>query len=225
MAKDDHYRYFTFPVALLDGAFMDIHNVCQNGILYSVFDYARKLTGTNSQKMTIAAEYYRVEYSVCQYNRGLELFNNLPPGTPKVSLKSSLVWGFNNNGKDEFQISVFLAFAALKSILGAKPYGKTNNSFMLARMAGFSKPGKPLPEQLEKYNNRYQLDKIKSELRINWNLQVYGIHTQGFYFSFKLSLQELVLEAEKKRKSHQLKKLKDEQNIAYTLAIKQLYGK
>ena len=230
MAQSDHYKYFTFPVTLLHDASEDMYKVCQNVINYSVYDYARNAGGSEATATALAAEFFgiaspKTAYRDGAYHNGQKIYDRTPPGTPKVSLKTDLIWDFNYTPRDEFETVVFLAFAGLRSVLGGKTYSKTNNAFMLSRMAGFSKPGNPLPEVLEKYNNRYQLDRIKNELRQNWKLQIYGRHTQGFYFSFKLDLKQLVLEAETKRKTYKQKQMKDEQKEAYNAAIATLYGK
>jgi hypothetical protein len=85
-------------------------------------------------------------------------------------------------------------------------------------MAGTNK-GEPLPEWLKKYTSRYQLDKIKSELELNWGLKLYGYHTRGYYASFKLDLPDLAEKAEAKRISLRRKELADAKKLARQAAI------
>ncbi|MFZ4771588.1 MAG: hypothetical protein ACOYLO_15500 [Ferruginibacter sp.] len=223
------FKYFTFPVSVLQSGSIHIKNTCFMMVHYSVYHHANTLKlGDLKQKEQSAANFLNVSLNnapLITYRQGERVANLTPPQTPKVSLKTDLVWDFPKNDKTEFEIAVFLAFAAFKSILGGKAYSKTNNAMLLARMAGQTKPGEPLPPEVEKYNNRYQLEKIKNELRLNWNLQIYGRHTQGFYFSFKMDIKQLVMAAEEKRYRYKLKQISEAQNEAYNHAIKQLYGK
>ena len=90
-------------------------------------------------------------------------------------------------------------------------------------MAGNNKPGEPIPDGILKYNNRYQLDKIKLDLQLNWGLKLYGNHTRGFYVSFSMSLESLIKQAELRRKKYKLKGLqrqKEDAKKAVLLAIK-----
>jgi hypothetical protein len=61
------------------------------------------------------------------------------------------------------------------------------------------------------YTNEYQTKKIKTELQYSWGLVHYARWTHGFYVSFKLSLEELIFEAEKRRKSVKEKQRKREE--------------
>ena len=79
-----------------------------------------------------------------------------------------------------------------------------------------------LSDEVKVYANRYQIDKIKKELIFNWYLVYYSRHTRGFYVSFKLDIEELVFEAEKKRKSVKEKQQKQAQNEALKKALERL---
>jgi hypothetical protein len=118
-----------------------------------------------------------------------------------------------------------LGFLAIKSILQNKPYCKITNNFWLSRMSGFSKsvsdPSK-LPKSILKYSNEYQTKKIKQELILEWYLVYFARYTRGFYVSFKLDLNQLTLEAEKRRRATQVKQLKIAQDEALKLAMKKL---
>ena len=79
-----------------------------------------------------------------------------------------------------------------------------------------------LTKEIRKYANEYQTKKIKYELRDGWKLIHYSRYTRGFYVSFKLTLQELVYEAEKRRKSFRQKKQKEVEKEALKRALKRL---
>lgn len=222
---DPEYRYFIFPVSILSGAFQNINEVCQNAVKYSFYEHANKLTGTMEQRTVEASEYFHVNGSQTVYEEGKILFESIPTMTPKVSLKAELVKEYYENPKDEFDIVLFMAFSALRSILGKRAYCKTNNKMMLARMAGMSNTEEilNLPETLRKYANRYQLEKIKQELMNKWKLNIYGRYTRGFYVSFNLTLDQLVYEAEKRRKSYTDKSKKLEVKLSIEKAFVKLY--
>ena len=64
--------------------------------------------------------------------------------------------------------------------------------------------------------------KIKTELRDNWNLITYSRYTRGFYVSFKLDLEQLVYEAEKRRKSTKEKQAQLAEKLALEKALSRL---
>jgi hypothetical protein len=229
--RDD--RFFTFPVCLLENGIEDIKKVASLILTYCVYNEARKNTGTIDEKMKKAIKYFKLPYYVNfsyppLYNEGELLFNSIPPKAPKTSLNVNIVSEFHKENKDEFEIVCFLAFAALRSILQKKPFVRITNDFFLARMAGHNKAlkeeGEPLPEALKKYCNRYQIDKIKTELRNNWRLKYYGFKTYGFYISFQLELTDLIFQVEKKRKKNVNRLYKEEEKEAKRKAIYRLYS-
>ena len=89
-------------------------------------------------------------------------------------------------------------------------------------------PGVVAPSKLDKrlksFFNEYQTVKIKKELRDNWGLVYYARYTRGFYVSFKMELDALVFEAEKRRKSTREKQYRTAEMQALEKANKRLYG-
>ncbi len=227
MDESPEYTYFTFPVTFLKRAFININQVCSDAIIYCLFVQAHKQNDTPFKNMQSACRKLNLRSDVELmewFDAGQKLFNEVPLNTPKVSLKDDLIFEFMDKPKTEYEIVVFLAFAAFKSILGRNDYAKTNNDLLLARMAGCEKPITNLPYPLSNYNNRYQLDKIKGELRNNWKLKIYGKNMHGFYISFKMNLQNLIKVAETKRKKYKDFQNKYEQYEAEKLVLKELYG-
>lgn len=62
--------------------------------------------------------------------------------------------------------------------------------------------GYTFPQSIEKYRNRYHMDRLKEELQNFWGLKLYGFRTRGFYISFQLEFKELVYVVENMRKSN-----------------------
>ena len=122
-----------------------------------------------------------------------------------VGLNTAIWLKYYKDEKTEFEDISFLAFLALKSILGRKTHCKVNNKYWLARM-----DGKPcsienyneLSPEIYKYSTEYQTVKIKKALEDSWGLTTYSFHTRGFYVSFELTLEELVYQAEKLKQSN-----------------------
>ncbi|EKT3967216.1 hypothetical protein NTJ12_002299, partial [Flavobacterium psychrophilum] len=134
-------------------------------------------------------------------------------------------WKFYKNDKSEFDKICFLAFLSIKSILGTKSYCKVTNLYLWARMDGKTSTiieVSELSNEVRKYANRYQSENIKNELILNWHLIYYSRYTRGFYISLKMSLEDLIFEAEKKRKSIKENQQKQLQNEALKKALERL---
>lgn len=219
-------KYFTFPIILLEGAFSDIQKVCSNIISYSIYFYSKSFDGeSESEKMEKAAKALHVTMGSTKDT--LKIAKELDRKNCKTmtSINTSIVWDFRDNYKSHFEIAVFTAFCAIRSIIGKKSYCKTTNLFLLSRMAGepCQVDYSELPEPLFKYCNEYQLKKIKSELVLHWGLKYYSHFTRGFYVSFSMNLPELVLQAETRKKKYQEKNYSDQQKAAREAALLKLY--
>ena len=174
-----------------------------------------------------AAKYYGIILGneKRSYENGKKLFSSIDFRYPKTSIKKEIIFDFYKNHKEEFEIVVFLAFAAIRSILQTKPYVRLTDAYLLNRMAGNAKieDSEPLPEYLNLYKSkRYHLDKVKKELRNNWGLKIYGYKTRGFFVSFQLIIDKLIFEVEKKRKTNVEKKYQQKIAELRANAIKQL---
>lgn len=203
--------YLNFPVTILKDAFKDIRKTMNYAMRYAGYVHTLKLDhGNNAQKMKDAGEFFNMTWGddAVAYNEGSRLYSAHPKNTPKVGINKDMAFDFYDNPKTEYEIAVLLAYLALKSIIGNKPYIRTTNEFMIARMAGYSSVVKDiqdtLPEPLRRHTTRRMLDKIKFDLQMNWNVIIYARYVRGFYVSLdnKFNLDKLVFEAEKRRKSN-----------------------
>ena len=220
-------RYFNFPVTLLKDFLIRSERVLIDISHYAVYSHSREFEyGTEVQKIKASSSYFNIVFSNNQqvFDNGKILFDGTRMKTPKVGINLSIFWDFNNNNKSDFEKVCLLGFLALKSILQQKAYCKITNAFWLARMDGKAKscPFNELSEPMRKYANEYQTKKIKTELRLNWNLITYSRYTRGFYVSFKLDVDQLVYEAEKRRKSNKEKQLKALESEALEKALKRV---
>jgi hypothetical protein len=219
-------RYFNFPIQLLTGFLEDHKTALMNILDYSIYAHCFKLEfGEALEQMEASAKYYQVRLGSIERSasNGDALMNSIPEKSPMVGINLTIFWDYYNNHKNEFELVCLLAFLALKSILQRKSYTKVDNKFWLARMDGkvSSCEFTQLSEGIAKYANEYQTKKIKSKLR-EWGLVTYSHYTRGFYISFTMKLEDLVYEAEKKRKSTKEKQYKAQEKEAVERALKRL---
>lgn len=227
MGDNGKLKYFTFPVAYLAEAFSDFNAMGQNIVDYSLYAMSEKYQGTIDQRMEQAANYLNVKMGnrARTIDKGGHLYRSVADRSPMASIKTSLLWDYMNNDKTDFEIACFVAYCALKSILGRQPYKKITNEFLLARMAGQAKTGGDLPDTIKRYASRYQLDRIKEELRLNWGIVIYARYTRGFWVAVSkdtdspTQLVQLIEAVESRRRSTRIKKLRDQQNYALKTAL------
>lgn len=215
-------KYLTFPIALLKDSRHCIKQKIDGVFDYCLFDaMVRNGCGAEEAARTIGVKFGKIDRAL---KNGEMLHNSIPDNYPKTSISKSLIFDFYLNSKTEFEIDCFLCFAGIRSILQRKPFAKVVNSYILTRMAGNAGVNDELPEWISKYQQRYHLDKVKTELQLNWGLKIYSTHVRGNYVSFTLELKELVYHAELKRKKYREKQLNDQKKEAERLAKQSIYG-
>ena len=221
-------KYLNFPIQLLAGFLVEPQKVLNTITDYAIYQNSLKLDlGTDLEKIKSSASFYNMTLSNCKSTlaNGRILYESIPERSPKVGLSISIFWDFYKNEKTEFDKVCLLGFLAIKSILGTKSYCKVTNSYLWARMDGKTNTILEVSElstELRKYANRYQTENIKNELIFNWHLIYYSHFTRGFYVSLKMNLEDLIFEAEKKRKSLKINQQKELQKEALKKAMNRL---
>ncbi|APY11509.1 hypothetical protein BWZ22_09745 [Seonamhaeicola sp. S2-3] len=221
-------RYINFPIQLLKGFLIDDTKCLYNIMCYGCYTHSLKHDlAPPYQAFKIANKYFKIPFILdkSSFENGEELYNSIPIKSPKVGISIEMLLDFYNNYKEEFDKVCFLGFLALKSIVQNKTYCKVTNNYWISRMDGQEKVHNEvigLSDAISKYNNEYQLGKIKKELILNWHLTHYSRYTRGFYVSFKLDLDSLVYEAEKRRKSTREKQLRFETQNAINKALNKI---
>jgi len=225
-------KYFNAPVQLLQGFMNDSFKCLDNFFDYSVYYYVLTHKDTNldferAYKMAEKDLKIRCGRIEDTYKNGVKLYSKIPEGSVKVGINKSLFFDFyeNHNKKTNFEKACFLAFTAIKSIMQSKPYCKITNLYLWSRMDGKEKAVNDISElspEIQFYANEYQTKKIKEELRNNWNLKYYGRYVRGCYYSFSLSLDKLIFEAEKRRKKNINAINKEKDKEAYSKAMQML---
>lgn len=220
-------KYFNVPVQLLSG-FMDNSLNCLNNIFdYAVYQMSLKSEGTEAQKFKKACNWFEVKAGsdIRSISNGKELTANISDSSPKVGISLKMWFDFYQNEKSDFDKICFLGFLAIKSILQTKPYCKIDNKYWLSRMDGKVKAiseFRELSKAISKYASEYQTVKIKKELRIGWGLTTYSRYTRGFYVSLSMTIEELVFEAEKRRKSTKDKLYREQEKEALKKAMNRI---
>ena len=234
---ENEERYFNTPIQLYKGFMIDSIDCLSKVLYYACYEYKEK----NKRTFKDAADFYNVLIGGDNSKTNLtdaekkvkSIYESLHNNSPKVGIGLTMFWQYYKEDKTEFEKVCLLAFLALKSIIGNKSYCKVDNGFFLSRMDGkvnsvcndaFTvNDFKPLSPEIKKYEkNNYQLRKIKDELVLNWGLKHYSHHTRGFYVSFKMPLDELVFEAEKRRKAVKVKQMNEEKKQAIAKARERL---
>ena len=226
--KKNGEKYFNFPVQLLNGLLYNTKKVLNDITDYAIYENSLKLFhGTELERMKKSAEFYNIELINLDnsFDNGRDLFTTISLNSPKVGLRLPLFWDFYNNDKTQFDKICLLGFLGIRSILGKKAYCKIDNKFWLSRMDGQVKAVASLYElsnDIQMYCNEYQTKKIKTELVNNWGLVTYSRYTRGFYISYSLNLEQLMFEAEKRRKSYTTNQRKQQQDELLKKVLKKL---
>lgn len=225
----ENNRYFNFPIQMMQGVlegWKDKKEFLKDVLYLHIQNHAGRLEDLNEyeetevQRFKRSAEFWGVEMQGCvesRCQRGESLLCEFEDAKVYVGISTDIFWSFYNENKTDFEWECLVAFLALKSILGKKTYCKTNNGLLYARMSGH--------DSLNDGSitlSRFHRDKIICELENNWGLKYYSRYTKGFYFGFDIGINDLVFEAEKRRKSTKEKLRNDEKKKALAEALKRL---
>ncbi len=224
--------YFNFPVQLLQNFMQDSKSILNDIIDYAIYEhFLFETTGNKAERLKQCAQFFGITLgnSTEVYNNGKELYEFYPreSKSPKVGINRDILFDYYKNNKTEFENISLLGFLAIKSIVQNKAYCKVTLKYWLARMDGEvrSCEFEELSEPIHKYSSRYHYGKLKEELQLNWGLKEYSNYTRGFYVSFKMSIDDLVYEVEKKRKTRKENELKLSKQKAKISAINKLNNK
>jgi len=163
--------------------------------------------------------------------KGKEIEEQIPIGEPMPMISKSLLFDFRDNEKKEIDLIQLVSYIAVKSILGVKSFVKTNKMHIVCRMFGYSSV-KHLPVKMPtninslflKYSHRYHIDKVLTQLELNWNVLTYSNNIRGMYvaMSNKINIEQLVLSAETRKHKNRIAELKRQKKEATAKALEQL---
>lgn len=153
-----------------------------------------------------------------------QILSKMPPGDPWIMVNEHLAFVYRDNKKQDFELAQFAAHIAIKSIVGTKPYCKTNKQLILSRMFGYASakhiPAK-LPKDIQplynKYATRWWMDKVLQMVELNWGVKIYSRkQIKGFYVSTSknIDMDNLADKAENQTLKNRIAKLKREKEEA-----------
>lgn len=214
-------EYLTFPVLLLKGMFENPKTTVNNVFYYCGYAVANKTDYFDPiEGIEAAGNFLGIEWGNAKLTlkEGKRLFESMPDKSPITSIRKDILFDYYNNEKSEFEIACFLAFAALRSIMQAKPYSKTNKGLIHARMFGY-RSVKEIPVHLMegfevKYSTRRRMDRIIQELEFTWGLKMFSNHTRGLFVSFKMDHEALARICETQKMKYKEKVLKEKKKSA-----------
>lgn len=220
-------KFLNIPVPMLKYLHTNSKKFFNDVFDVGIFLYSKTLSGNEIKRFKDSAKFFHVilkgiDGSLMNSKR---ILNNLPDRYPVTGIEINMLWDYYKNEKSDFDIACLGAFLAVKSILGTKPYCKTNKALIHARMFGYSTV-KELPLKLsgteKKYQVRWHMDKILYELQENWFLKVFSDHQRGMYVSFDLSLTDLALKSEASKQKTKIQLFKEAKKKAIEEAKSQL---
>ena len=200
--KRNGEKYYNFPAALMYGFWQSEEQKvkCLNDVInYCAYDaWCKKGRGGRVNEEDFN-QFICKELDLTLFNNNVsksgfyrmtaELREKYDPDTYKglfFRISSSMCFDFYKNTKTAEERAGLLAYLATKSIIGQRPYAKTNKFFLTSRMACNSKTQNELPDEIEKYRLRYHFDKLKSALYVVYKVAIYSDKTmRGFYVSLK----------------------------------------
>jgi hypothetical protein len=213
MASDN--KFLNFPITLLRELYSDCRQFANNAFDVGIYLYSLTLEGDEKKRFEDAGHFLSVKNG--NLWNAKEALKDIPATYPRTGIDKEILFNYYRFTKTEFEIVCLGAFLGIKSIIGKKPYDKTNKILIHARMFGYCTT-KELPKKLTelqlKYKQRYHMDRVLTELQLNWNLKVLWNHNRGFYVSFDLSLDDLAVVVEKDKRRYQLRKLQDAKKAA-----------
>jgi hypothetical protein len=206
-------NYFNYPICLHKDLFFSPFDALNNMFDFAIVAYAESLNGSKKERINYTIKHFGVTIGDIErtYQNGLVLQHYKRP-MPFVGINKEVWFDYYKNidDKTEYQIALLAAHQAIKSILGQKAATKTNKRMIVARMFGFTSPKeiKEPSELMQKYSQRYWMDKLITDLELNWNLKTFSNHLRGMYVSYDLDYKEIARISEASKQSAKVKNLK-----------------
>ena len=199
--KKDGVTYYSFPAALMFGFWESEEQkiYCLNNVLYYCAYSVWCEKGIRGQakeddfhnlickELGLSKFAYDTKYRFYRATQELrDKYDNDTFGVLFWCISKPMFLDFRLNAKTAEERAGLLGYLATRSIIGQRPFAKTNKFFLTSRMACNLKNQNELPEEIEKYRLRYHFDKLKTMLFTSFNVAVYSDKTmRGFYVSLK----------------------------------------
>jgi hypothetical protein len=211
---DNNKKYLNIPVPMLKYLHSDSKKFFNDVFDVGIYGYSKTLSGPEEKRYKDALKFFGITqgYIPGAIKNAKDVLSGMPSKYPLTGIDMEMLFDYYENYKTEFELVCLSAFLAIRSVIGKKPYDKTNNAMIRSRMWGFVSP-KEMPSNLTplqiKYQARRQFKKVIDELEINWHLKTLWNHNRGFYVSFDLSYDQMALIIEKSKQEVKLQQLKE----------------
>jgi hypothetical protein len=223
--------YLNFPIEMLRDLIRKKGEVLNNIIDYGVYKYALKYSvSVDLESFVDASKTAKIRLGSPQrsLNSAINLHSKFGKKCAMAGISRKKLFEYYNHEKSDYELLQLACFLAIKSIIGVKPYCKTNKALIHARMFGFINikdvpPIAKMSKLQSKYFahdgiNKYHIDKLLQVMQVDWHLKLISDHSKGFYLSFDLNLEQLAKIEQSKKKSTKLKLLKDAKALAIAKA-------
>ena len=208
-------RFLNIPIPMLKGLYENSTKFFNDVFDVGIYLYSITLEGAEVERYEGALKFLGITKANIStaIKNAKSIISNLPDKYPVAGIDKDMLFNYYKNAKSEFELICLAAFLGIKSIIGKKPFDKTNKAMIHARMFGYVIPN-DLPEDLtplqKKYLLRWHMDKVITELQLNWNLKVFWNHNRGIYISFELPLEKLAAVIDKKGRKAKIQELKEQ---------------
>lgn len=208
-------RFLNIPIPMLKGLFENSTKFFNDVFDVGIYLYSITLEGAEVERYEGALKFLGITKANIStaIKNAKSIISNLPDKYPVAGIDKDMLFNYYKNAKSEFELICLAAFLGIKSIIGKKPFDKTNKAMIHARMFGYIIPN-DLPKNLtplqKKYLLRWHMDKVITELQLNWNLKVFWNHNRGIYISFELPLEKLAAVVDKKGRKAKIQELKEQ---------------
>lgn len=212
-------QYFHFPIKMLQGV-LNKNVEKRRAMLITLLNWQVYKNCIENDDGSIeafdeTAKLFSVNFNspVESWEDGAEQYAKYEDARVFTGIHRNVYHDFYKNAKSEHDWECLFAHLALKSILGKKKFVKTNNKLMFSRMAG--KETQKEYDQIKGFQwSEYHRNKIIDTLQIDWHLRYYSRYTRGFFFSYEMSLEELITHAEESKRSKKKKNLRAKRHKA-----------
>jgi hypothetical protein len=224
---DKTEKYLNIPIPMLADLHLNSKKFFDNVFDVGIYTYSKNLTGSEEKKYKASLEFLGITQGSVKsaIDNAKSILRRMPAKYPTTGIEKGMLFDYYKNEKTEFEIMCLSAFLAIKSILGTKPYCKTNKALIHARMFGYSSvkdiPAKLTPLQL-RYQIRWHMDKVLTSLQTDWFVKIISSHHRGMYLSIDLELNELVSKIAANKQSVKIQQLRENKKKAIESAKAQL---
>lgn len=228
-AKSD-LTFFNFPITMIPEISKDHNEGLAMVMDYCIARMAKRFEDEDGSArrnaIKNASEHYHVTLGNPEltFERGCGLIlEHDGKGMPLTGIERQIYWDYYKKDKTPRQVEQLVCFMAIKSILGAKDFIKTNKNMVAARMAGllsYKYYPAVLTEKslLSKRTERYYMNRLLEDMQYSWNVKIFGNGVRGFYMSLNLSTTQMAEISEARKRKARIEEIKRQKRDAYEAA-------